>query len=127
MLEMNPEIVCQIIQRAREFQSKETVVLPDAPFSPGDDLAIQTLADHADDMTYREVKDAIDDLEPDQQVVLVALMWLGRGDYDIEEWSAALEEAESNWTERTSDYILATPLVADYLLEGLDLHDYTCD
>ena len=127
MIDMNPEIVCEIIQRAREFQSKETVVLPETNFSLGDDWAIQTLADHEDDMSYREVKDAIDDLEPDQQIVLVALMWLGRGDYDIDEWDSAIAEAENNWTERTSEYLLATPLVSDYLLEGLDLHEYTCE
>ena len=43
MIDMNPEIVCEIVQRAREFQSKETVVLPDTNFSPGDDWAIQSL------------------------------------------------------------------------------------
>ena len=127
MIDINPEIVCQVIERAREFQAKEAVVLPDTPFSPSDDWASQTLADHIDDLTYQEVKEAIDDLEPDQQMALVALMWVGRGDFDIEEWEAALQEAEDNWTERTSEYLLATPLVADYLLEALDLHGYSCE
>ncbi len=127
MIEMNPEIVCQVIQRAREFQSKDAVVLPEAHFTPGDELAIDALAEHEDDMSYREIRDTIDDLEPDQQIVLVALMWLGRGDYGISEWESALAEAEANWTDRTSSYLLATPLVADYLLEGLILHDYDCE
>lgn len=127
MIEINPEIVCQIIDRAREFQSNEAVVLPETPFNPSDDWALQTLAEHTDDMTYQEVTDAIRDLEPDQQVVLLALMWTGRGDYEIEEWDSALTEAEDNWTERTAEYLLATPLVADYLLEGLDLHGYSCE
>ena len=127
MIEINPEIVCQIIDRAREFQSNEAVVLPETPFNPSDDWALQTLAEHTEDMTYQEVTDAIRDLEPDQQVVLLALMWTGRGDYEIEEWDSALAEAEDNWTERTAEYLLATPLVADYLLEGLDLHGYSCE
>lgn len=127
MIDINPEIVCQVIERAREFQSKEAVVLPDTPFNPSDDWALQTLADHADDLVYQEVKQAIEDLEPDQQMVLVALMWLGRGDFDIEEWESALAEAEDNWTERAAEYLLATPLVADYLREALELHGYDCD
>lgn len=127
MIEINPEIVCQIIDRAREFQSNEAVVLPETPFNPSDDWALQALAEHIDDMTYQEVTDAIRDLEPDQQMVLLALMWTGRGDYEIEEWDSALVEAEDNWTERTAEYLLATPLVADYLLEGLDLHGYSCE
>lgn len=127
MIDINPEIVCQIIDRAREFQAQEAVVLPETPFNPSDDWATQTLAAHIDDLTYQEVKAAIEDLEPDQQMVLVALMWLGRGDFEIDDWNDALQEAEVNWTDRTAEYLLATPLVADYLMEALDLHGYSCD
>lgn len=127
MLEMNPEIVCLIITRAREFHAKEQVVLPEEPFNPGDDWALQTLADHLDDLTYREVIDAIDNLEPDQQASLVALMWLGRGDFDVEEWDAALTQAQEQANDRTAEYLLATPLVADFLEEGLDLLGYSCE
>lgn len=127
MLEINPETVCLIIARAREFHAKEQVVLPDEPFNPGDDWALQTLADHLDDLTYREVIDAIEDLEPDQQAQLVALMWLGRGDFDVEEWDAAVVQALEQANDRTAEYLLATPLVADFLEEGLDLLGYACD
>ncbi len=54
-------------------------------------------------------------------------MWLGRGDFDIEEWGTALAEARSNRNARTASYLLGTPLVADYLQEGLSLHGYSCD
>lgn len=127
MLELNPEIVCLIIIRAREFHAKEQVVLPDEPFNPGDDWALQTLADHMDDLTYREVVDAVEDLEPDQQADLVALMWLGRGDFEVDEWHAAVAQALEQNNDRVAEYLLATPLVADYLEEGLDLLGYSCD
>jgi hypothetical protein len=86
MLEVNPEIVCFIIIKAREFHAKEEVVIPEEPSAPGDDWALQVLADHSDDLTYLELSSTIDDLEPGQQASLVALMWLGRGDYDADEW-----------------------------------------
>ncbi|NNC64762.1 MAG: DUF3775 domain-containing protein, partial [Gammaproteobacteria bacterium] len=70
--------------------------------------------------SYQEVNTTVDDLEPDQQVTLVALMWLGRGDYAVEEWDSAIENAKDSWNERTAEYLLGTPLVADYLAEGLD-------
>lgn len=127
MLELNPDLVCLIVARAREFHAKEQVVLPEEPFNPGDDWALQILADHLDDLSYREVVAAIDDLEPDQQASLVALMWLGRGDFDVEEWDAALEQAMEQANDRTAEYLLATPLVADFLEEGLDLLGYSCD
>jgi len=127
MLDLNPEIVCLIVAKAREFQAKEAVVLPDRPFNPSDDWGLQALADHIDDLTYQEVKLAIDDLEPDQQAQLVALMWVGRGDFDEVEWEEALEEAADAANERTADYLLATPLVADYLDEGMAALGYHCD
>ena len=127
MLDLNPELVCTIILRAREFQAKDEVVLPDRPFDATDDWALQTLSGHLEDMSYREVADAIDDLEPDQQAQLVALMWVGRGDFDESEWDAALAEATDRATDRTAEYVLATPLASDYLLEGLELLGYSCD
>ncbi|WP_018953590.1 DUF3775 domain-containing protein [Thioalkalivibrio sulfidiphilus] len=127
MLEMNPDIVCAIIERAREFHAKEEVVITEEPGSPADDWALQVLADHADDLTYQDLKTQIDDLDPEQQVQLVALMWMGRGDYEADEWDTALAEAKDNWTPTTAEYLIATPLVADYLSEGLDMLGYSCE
>ncbi len=126
MIELNPEIVCFIIDKARAFHVKEQVVIPESPLSPSDDWALQILSDHTDDPAYLEAKAAIDDLEPDQQMIVVALMWLGRGDFTYEEWQETLQDAQDRWTPRTADYLLTTPLVADYLAEGLSLHGYSC-
>src|SRR5512139_1543629 len=124
MLSVDRDTLQFIIDKAREFHAKETVSIPEEPTSPTDDWARQVLADHADDATYGELVATIDDLEPDQQVDLVALMWLGRGDFDIDEWDSAVAEARRARTARTADYLIATPLLADYLLEGLELHGY---
>jgi len=58
--------------------------------------------------------------------VLVALIWLGRGDYDLEEWEDAVQDALEARTDRTWEYLLAHPLVADYLEKGLIQHGYAC-
>lgn len=127
MLELNPETVCFLISKAKEFHAKEEVVMPEEPSSPSDDWARQVLADHADDFSYQEFKAAVNDLELDQQAALVALMWLGRGDYSEEQWNAACSDATARWTPRTAEYLMATPLVADYLEEGLALLGYSCE
>ena len=90
-LEINPETVRYIISMAREFQVQEQVTIPEDPMSPSDDWAMQALANHDGDSTQDELKIAIQDLEPDQQVQLVALMWLGRGGFSVDEWDAAVE------------------------------------
>jgi hypothetical protein len=127
MIDVSPDTVCFIINKAREFHAKEQVAIPEPPNSPADDWAMQVLADHLDDFTYAELRNTINDLEPDQQICLVALMWLGRGDFAIDEWSDALEQARDAYNARTAEYLIATPLVADYLEEGLNAHGYACD
>lgn len=128
MLELNPGIVCRIIDQAREFLAQEGVVIPETPGGSeiDSDQAMQVLAAHAGDLTYRQLKAAIDDLEARQQAELVALMWLGRGDYAPDEWEDIRRQAREQWSEHTAEYLLATPLVADFLEAGLEALGYSC-
>jgi hypothetical protein len=127
MLELNPDTVCFLIDKAHEFHAKEDVVIPDTPGSPTEDWALQVLADHGDDATLQEFKNTVQDLEPDQQVQLVALLWLGRGDYSVDEWDDALAEARRSWTPRTAEYLIAHPLLADYFEDALSELGYSCE
>jgi hypothetical protein len=126
-LELNSDTVCFLIEKAREFHAKEEVVIPDTPDSPSEDWALQVLADHADDATYQEVRTTVNDLEPDQQQQLVALLWLGRGEYDIDEWDEALAEARRSWSKRTAEYLITHPLLADFLDDALEQFGYSCE
>lgn len=127
MLNINPETVCFLIDKAKQFHAKEQVVIPDEPSGPSDeDWARQVLADHADDLTYQEFEAAIRDLEPDQQAAVVALLWMGRGDYDENQWEAACADARAELTPRTAEYLMSKPLVANYLEAGLAILGYSC-
>ena len=127
MLEINPETVCRLIELARVFHAQEAVDIPEEPDDPRGDWPTQILSHHAGDTILEEFREIVADLEPDQQQQVVALLWLGRGDFILDEWSEALEQAAEYWTENTADYLVAHPLLADYFTEGLDLHGYTCD
>ena len=128
MLNLGIESICFVIAKTREFQAKEQVVIPDTPSGPGDDWALQILADHRDDLTVQELRATIADLDPDLQAELIALMWLGRGDYGLDEWDDALADARDTYEEHgnTASYLLSHPLAADYLEEGLIAHGYSC-
>ncbi len=127
MLALNPDIVCAVIAKSRQFQVKETASVSDGDFGPEDDVVSQVMADDRDDLSSQEAGELIDDLEPDQQASLVALMWIGRGDFSADEWDDAYAEAQDNWNSRTSAYLMATPMVADYLSEGLAEMGYSCE
>lgn len=130
MLKVRLETLCYIIAKARECQAKEQVVIPDDyPSGSGDDWAMQVLADHVDDMSLQEIKAAVEDLSPEQQAELVALMWLGRGDYALDEWTEASSEALAQVLEKqnTAEYLLSHPMVSDHLEEGLIAQGYSCE
>jgi len=128
MPDINPVTACFLIGKAREFHAKEEVVIPEPALSPGDDdVGRLALADHADDPTFQEFVAAVEDLEPDQQVTLVALMWVGRGDFGPDQWEEAVQTATDEHTARTAEYLISTPLVADYLEEGLAQFGYDCE
>jgi len=122
-LELNREIVTGIIDKAREFNEQADITPLEDEEEPdvGDgDFSELMLSRHGTDPVYQQLKGTIDDLDPDQQMTLVALMWVGRGDYTLDEWDDALELAEENWTDHTADYLIGTPLLADYLDEALE-------
>ena len=127
MLDVNPETVCRLMNLAREFHAQEHVVMPDEPASLAEDLPITILATHSDDSTLDEFRSIIEDLEPRQQQQVVGLLWIGRGDYDLDEWEMVLEQAKDQWNEYTADYLIAHPLLADHLQDGLELHGHRCD
>lgn len=129
MLKVRLETLCYIIAKARELQAKEQVVFPDTSSGSGDDWAMQVLADHMDDLSLQELKAAVEDLSPEQQAELVALMWLGRGDYALEEWGEANREALAQYfdNQNTVKYLLAHPMISDHLEEGLIAHGYSCE
>jgi hypothetical protein len=127
MFEINKDIICSIIKRAREINIASDLATPDN----GDDLSDaeirQHLAEFQDDLSFQEVRDLINDLDPDQQQKIIALMYMGRGDYDGTEWQAALEQALTVPEENRADYLLSKPGLADYLSDGLQFFNYTCE
>jgi hypothetical protein len=118
-LAISPEKVSYIITKAREFDVKDVVTDPDSGSNASDDAMLSVLEDHADDPVVSELRAAIFALNVDEQVDLVALAWLGRGDGGIDEWDDLRAEAADAHNARTASYLLGMPLLSDYLEEGL--------
>jgi len=126
MLDMDTNKICYIVVKAREFDAKEDVVEPDYGSNAADDQFRQVLESYADDATFDELKQVIDDMNIDEQCQLVALTWVGRGDFTKDEWGEALKAARGAHNDHTAAYLLGTPLLPDYLEEGLAAFDLSC-
>lgn len=127
MLEMSPEKVAHVIVKSREFDAKVAIWDEPSSESDTDDLGDAILEDRASDATRSEVADFIANLNEDEQVNLVALVWVGRGTYSAEEFAEAVDMARAERTNPTEDYLLGIPLLADYLEEGLEKMGYSVE
>ena len=121
------EKICFIIVKAREFDVKDEVTDPDDASNATDDNMISVLEDHGDDPVVNEIRGFIGAMNEDEQIDLVALTWLGRGDGTIEDWDELRAEAARAHNKRTAAYLLGIPLLSDYLEEALSLFDLSCD
>jgi hypothetical protein len=126
-LEIAIKKVCFIIIKAREFDVKDAVTEPDPGSNPTDDKMAAVLEDHADDPVVEELTSLIGNLNEDEQIDLVALAWLGRGDYTADDWPSVRDEAARAHNEKTANYLLGMPLLGDYLEEGLALLGHSCE
>lgn len=126
-LSISPDKVCYIIVKAREFDVKDVVTDPNDSSNATDDSMISVLEDHEDDPVVEEIRGFIRTLNEDEQMDLVALAWLGRGDGTIDEWADLRAEAARAHNKRTAEYLLGMPLLADHLEEGLSQFGRSCD
>lgn len=119
MIEIDPQTVYYLILKARDFDDKDEPGQADPDATPADEAQAEQMHYYADDPVAQEIKDTIDSLNDDQQAELVALVWLGRGDFTPGEWREAVRTARERHSGPTSDYLLGTPLLGDYLEEGV--------
>lgn len=67
------------------------------------------------------------DLNEDELADLLTLAWLGRGDFNRPEWPEMHAEAQRLDPRKTPAYLIETPLIADYLSDGLSALGLSCE
>jgi Protein of unknown function (DUF3775) len=118
-LAISTEDVAFLIVKAREFDVKEANSDPDSGSNATDDSVIDVLEDNGCDPVASEIAGFFKSMTEEEQVDLVALMRLGRGDATIQEWEELRREVADEPDQRTARYLLGEPLLGDYLAEGL--------
>jgi hypothetical protein len=126
-LRISTEKVCAFIEAAREVAGKVPSTAGDRT-TTGDNSKLVTIEDYAgDDDRRREMIEFVAGLNVEEQTDLLALIWLGRGDYDIAEWDDALTEAEARIAARDPDYMIGDAALPQYLGDGLEAFGRTCE
>jgi hypothetical protein len=124
-LTISAEKAFYIIVKAREFDEQVPPSDPDSGSNPTDDRDVDVLESEADDPTLQELEGALATLNIDEQLDLLALTWLGRGDFPS--FEQARREAEDMRDKHIPSYLIGTPKLGDYLEEGLAQLGYSLE
>lgn len=114
------ETLAYIVLKAKAFDGLVASDDPTDASDSVDDGFIDALEDETDNPVQRELSVAIRQLNTDAKATLVALAWLGRGDFERSEWRDALAAAEQRQDNSTARYLMGMPLLGDYLEDGAD-------
>ena len=130
-LRISTERVCALIEAAREVAGKVPSTAGDQT-TTGDDSELVTIEDpegigEDEDARRREMVEFIAGLNVEEQTDLLALILVGRGDYDAVEWDDAIAEAESRIAARDPDYMIGDAALPEYLGDGLEALGRNCD
>lgn len=125
-MDISIDKVCEIIVHLRAVEVKGELVDPDSGSNAIDDETIDVMQDSSDDPESQIVRGVINGLDQDEAADLVALLWLGRGDFDAAEWQAARAPALERRETAPARYILGIPNASDLINEGLAAHGLSC-
>ena len=127
-LSISTEKVCFVVLKGREFDVKDADTSEgDDGSDPPDGRMAEVLEDRPDDPVEQELTGFIEAMSEDEQVDLVTMAWLGRGDGTLDDWDDLRGEAARVHNNRTASYLLGIPLLPDYLEEALAAFGRSCE
>ena len=125
MPEINPAKVCFVIEKSRELLSEDVGMAPNSS-NPTDDGERVVLTD-ANNSIRTELVEFIRELDVDKSAALVALAWIGRGDFEADDWESAVAAAYERREGPTWKYLLGMALLPDYLQDALSAFGRSCE
>jgi hypothetical protein len=125
-LRISSDKVCDFIEMAREVAGLVPPTTGDRT-TTGDDSRLVTIEDRPGDSRRGQMREFIMGLNGAEQTDLLALILVGRGDYDVSEWHDAVHEAATVIADRSPDYMIGDAALPEYLGAGLDAFDKSCD
>jgi hypothetical protein len=127
MLQITADKVAHIILRAREVEAKADPWDEQGTSSRGGLSAALAVEESPGDATWQELRSFLECLNVDEQASLIALAWIGRGTYAVEELDEAISTAKSEHGVNAIHYLFSLPLLPDYLEDALEQLGYSVE
>ena len=118
--------ICFLIERLHEMEDKPSSGEISGDEAHLDDPDLDDVDGSYSNPLEDELSAFLDNLNEDEGLDLVVLMWIGRGTYETDDWDEARETAIKEATQSVSGYLLGTPLLAEHLENGLEAFDLSC-
>ena len=110
------ESVAAIVDAARAVQEGEE----SGALSRADEDEEGLDAEDDENMDEDALRAFISELNEDEQAALIALAWVGRGDYEADDWEEARNLARERNIRDPATYLLGIEMLGDMLEEGLE-------
>jgi hypothetical protein len=110
------ESVAAIVDAARAVQEGEE----SGALSRTDEDEEGLDAEDDENMDEDALRAFISELNEDEQASLIALAWIGRGDYEADDWEEARALARERNMRDAAGYLLGIEMLGDMLEEGLE-------
>ncbi len=109
--------VATVVDLARAIQGSEEAGREEFEAEEGGEGLSE---EESDDVSEEALDEFLGELNEDEQAALIALAWIGRGDYGAEEWDEARTlAAERNAGRDAAAYLGSMEMLGDLLAEGL--------
>lgn len=131
-LTIDPGVAFRIAELAMEYAGEAYIEeaedgridtdIADNPVTDQIDIDVVELA--APDPIAQELEGLIEALSLDARRDLLALIWFGRGNHTVRDWHNIRREAGEVLNLHVADYLEQTPLVSEWIREGLSVLGY---
>lgn len=119
-LPISAETVSYVVAMARDIEDMlPSTEANDEETHRGEANDPELITEHEYDTLYQELNGFLKTLSDEELAALTAILWVGRGTYDADDFEGALTEASSLDAARAPAYLLSSELLAEYLSEGM--------
>jgi len=128
-LSIATDTVFRVIEILHELAGQDQGLERDDIGEGGDDASAEDLTAQTDDARLDKVVMLLHDLNVDEQSDLVALLLLGRGEFDLDDWQGARTEAQEQLAGESLPVLVSLiagdAAVAEFLEAGLNAFGYS--
>ena len=125
MPEINTDKVCFVIAKSRELRRgrgpRAGRLQPDRRWRARNSHRRQQLGPARNSSSSSPISTST------RRMPSVALVWIGRGDYEADDWASAVAAAADQGEAPTWKYLLGIPLLPDYLEDALSAFGRSCE